>query len=159
MGRARDSFMTGLQPWPMKVLVGLVLTGIGVGLVYGGLHERAASTPVKHGITTTGEVTDFTEVDGGHDSTGYDLEISFTDRAGQTYRFTTPTVSHLPELGTKVKVSYDPNNPQHASDLSLGNAQWLFFLGLGLAALLFEFYLAVNLVLWRREHETSPFPT
>jgi hypothetical protein len=127
----------------MVAIFVLVMVGIPVGLIVGAFQEKAVTTPVKNGITTTGTVTGVrTDPISGRGGGSEYAEIRFTDRDGIEHEFEATSTSSTPDIGATVKVSYDPNHPEHAADLSVGSLRWHTFLVIGILLAVGEVYWA-----------------
>jgi hypothetical protein len=127
----------------MVVVFVVVMIAIPVGFIVGAFQERSVTTPVKNGITTTGTVIgvrsdQITSRGGGSEY----AEIRFTDRNGIEHEFEATSTSSTPDIGSTVTVSYDPDNPEHAADLSVGSLRWITFLVVGILLALGEAYWA-----------------
>jgi hypothetical protein len=128
----------------VNLLIGfgvLIVIALPVGLIGGGLHTRHQVEPVAGGITTTGTVTSISSDEELHGK-NYTPTITFTDSRGHVHLFDGPTDTNShPPVGTKVKVSYDPANPDHASDISAGSKGWEITVWIGVAVAVAELIL------------------
>ncbi len=125
--------------FPLVILVGL---GFGVFALKFWL-ERHQMT--QHGIETTGVVTDLTHSSGRSHTVA--PVVTYTTQTGDTLHYRSNIYSALsdpPEMGEKIKLWYDPANPQK---VELGNERlliiriflvtFLVFAGIGLHSLIF----------------------
>jgi hypothetical protein len=137
----------------MTVILGLgvvLIMLLPVGLIVGGLQTRHKVEPIAGGVQTTGEVSDVTRIAILHGGYSYDPTVSFTDNAGHVHLFTGPSESSPPAIGSRVEVSYDPANPDHAADLSAGSAKWKVPFWIGVVLLALELVLAGWVMVRRR---------
>ncbi|MBV9486855.1 MAG: DUF3592 domain-containing protein [Frankiaceae bacterium] len=115
-------------------------------MIVGSFQLKAQVEPVKNGVTTTGTIVDYSSSHHLHGGTTYDPQISFNDASGGVHFFQGPSTSHRPTLNSTVKVSYDPANPDHASDLSAGKATWKVLLIIGMVTTVGELYVLGRVV-------------
>ena len=129
------------------------VTGMGVWLMVGAVHNRSLERPIHGGLTTTGSVVSFT-TSAGTSSDYYRPLVRFQDRSGHTYTVTGVSTSTRPEIGDTATISYNPSKPGAGHDLSdTGYVwQWPFFTGLSIVVigLLVAVLIAVVLVRRRR---------
>jgi hypothetical protein len=141
----------------LVVWLGLALiAALPVLMIVGSFQLKSQVEPVKNGVTTTGTIRDFSTRHQLHGGTTYDPRIYFMDNQGGVHFFDGPSTSHKPTIGSTVKVSYDPNNPEHASDLSAGKATWKVLLGIGIVATSVEIYLLGWLINRRWRMRSDP---
>jgi hypothetical protein len=135
------------RPVALALLFSLPLIFIAVGTwsVLTGLGIRGQVEPVPGWRQTTGWIAGFHTFNTGREFT-YSRVIRFRVD-GHLVSFTTPTNSTVPVVGAAAQVSYDPSNPAHAHDLSMGSA-WepAFYVGtggllLGVAMMVFFYWL------------------
>jgi hypothetical protein len=139
-----------------------VLLWLGVALVaalpalpiVGGLQARHQVEPITGGITTSGTIEGSTTINELHGNS-YDPSIAFFDRDGHVHLFEGPSMSSKPKIGTKVTVSYDPNHPDHAADLSAGTLTWKVVLGIGIGLSAIEVALIGWIVARRLTRKTT----
>jgi hypothetical protein len=99
------------------------------------------------------------EYPGGRHGPTYSPVIEFTDNEGRTHEFTDSVSSgSQPNVGSTVKVSYDPKNPSHAHNLSNGASKWMWiFVAAGAIVMLLGLWtffvraisIGGGLMLWR----------
>lgn len=118
----------------LRVLCLPVLAGMlwmGLSLVASGNDTRTRSRPVPGGVTTTGAVIDVETVEGKNRPT-YRAVVEFADQDGRRHTFDVPTGERRPTVGVEAEVSYDPQDPGRASDLTTAPDvwKWPFYTGL-----------------------------
>lgn len=88
----------------------------GLFIVAAAWHNREQTQPIAGGVTTTGEVVGCQCNAAGKDDIPV---IAFTDDAGTRVVFNAAAESSgTPQTGSTVKVSYNPNQPTDARDIS-----------------------------------------
>ncbi|HTW20364.1 MAG TPA: DUF3592 domain-containing protein [Mycobacteriales bacterium] len=121
--------------WVSALLVlGVVLIALlPVALIGAGLHIRGQVTPIKGGSRATGTIVGVSSEDEIHGKS-FTPTIAFTDSRGHVHLFDGPSDATAQKVGTKVVVSYDPADPDHATDVSAGTTGWkaTFWTGVGL---------------------------
>jgi hypothetical protein len=124
----------------------VLLAVIGVVFTFVGIAIGHTTGPIAGGVTTTGRVVAMsTSTDSrGHRNSAPIIEFETPD--GATHRFTdSVSGTFSPHTGDTVTVSYDPNNPSNARDLSNKGAKighWAF-LGIGLLLVVLGSFLFV----------------
>jgi hypothetical protein len=105
---------------------------VGVWAIAEGLHTHSRERPVSGGVQTTGTVIGYRPVQEWEDD--YSPVVAFTDANGQRIVFSAPALRTPPMVGSVVSVSYDPQQPTTAHDLS-DTALWRLQLYVGLFAI------------------------
>ncbi len=128
---------------------------IGIYLVVGGLHRREQLSAVSGGVLTTGTVVNVRVDDSGQQPL-YAPVVTFSTAAGRRIEFTAPTGTRQPVLGSIVRVSYSPEDPSSAHDLSDAGASWQWPFYTGVFVLVFS-ALMLSLVarVWVRRRSQS----
>jgi hypothetical protein len=142
-------------PWVVvtfSVLVMGVLAFLMVWSISAGLDSKRESSPIEGGVGTSGTVVDVTP-DG--DST-FKARIEFEDRQGAKHRFTKQAGSDKPSVGDQVEVSYDPDDPSDARDLTTNKDIWKYQLAPGVVLAVTEVLLfPTGLVLYFRRRRRN----
>jgi hypothetical protein len=112
----------------------ILVAALPVALIFAGLHVRGQVSPIKGGRQAAGTIVDVTSAEALHGRT-YTPTIVFTDSTGHVHLFDGPSDATSQRVGTRVTVSYDPADPDHAADVSAGARTWevTFWAGVGLA--------------------------
>jgi Protein of unknown function (DUF3592) len=115
-------------------LVALVMVGLCIWVVTLGLGVRSQVEPVAGWRLTSGWIakSQVVQTDRGE---VYHPVVAFQAQ-NRLITFTAPTTTSPPRIGARAEVSYDPQDPARAHDLSMGSAWELeFYGGLGGAAI------------------------
>jgi Protein of unknown function (DUF3592) len=92
------------------------ILGLGIWGLQRVAHARALLEPIPGGIQASGTVVGSQHpCDLGCD---YTAVVRYTDRSGRAHTFTVPYQNENPVIGSTVKVSYDPEVPADAHDIS-----------------------------------------
>jgi hypothetical protein len=120
------------------IFVALFMIVFGIVMVFVAVWSAHSTAPIPGGVTTTGQIVDVHRYGGGKEST-YVPVIQFTDQEGATHTFSDRSgTSSATSIGDIVKVSYDPQNPSHAHNLSnSAPKQMWWFIGIGAVIALF----------------------
>ena len=114
--------LLGLTVFQNIIFLGMIVGGIiGMSLTW---HTRSLEQPVRGWTTTTGTVVGIHQ-EAVRDGYVYAPIVSFTDTTGATHQFTAPTGDNEPSVGDPAKVTYNPQNPAEAHDLS-DHGNWAF---------------------------------
>lgn len=138
------------------IFIPLIWTAFGVSMVVVGVQHRNQVQPLVGGTTTTGVVV------GNHwlDKRAYEPVVRFRDGTGVIHEFRGVS-GGATRVGTRVQVSYDPQDPARARDLSQPSKVW-GQLWLGIGWLVFEVLFAggIMLLTWitrrRRRRGSQP---
>jgi Protein of unknown function (DUF3592) len=133
------------------------ITVMGVYLIVGGLHRRHQLTAVSGGIVATGTVIGVRVDDSGSQGL-YAPVVVFSTTSGRRIEFTAPTGTSRPAVGSSAQVSYSPQDPSQAHDLSDLDASWRWPFYTGLFVLVFDVLLVLVVArsLLRRRRQHSP---
>ena len=142
-----------------SLLAAGMVTGGGFGLAHG-LSEKAQLAPVRGWTETSGVIEQVTR----HcfRSCVYQAHVRFSDQQGRPYHFVAPGSGSTAGVGSVVRVSYNPDDPRQAHDLSVDSSNWnveiatmIFLMATGclLAVGLFAMYRRV-----RRQAAAPPSP-
>lgn len=101
----------------MAVLVLSLSYAGSITLIVSALHTRSLVRPVPGGIQTTGRVVEVQTV-WAKDGDVYRPIVAFTDSSNHRIVFSAPTSDDEPNVGDSAQVSYDPDDPTTAHDLS-----------------------------------------
>jgi Protein of unknown function (DUF3592) len=117
----------------------VLLAGIGIVSLFSGISRYNAVQPIAGGRTTSGTIVSVTTGQncGRHGScTTYWVPTIQFAANGQNFTFDGPESGNSMNSGGHVRVSYDPNSPASARDLSAGvSGAWLA-IGIGAALIL-----------------------
>jgi hypothetical protein len=153
--------MTTTAPTPAprpplsKVAVVMLAFGVAlialfpVGLIVGGIQTKHKVEPVPGGLTTTGTVREALGHQGQH-GTYYTPRIYYTAADGSVHFLDGPSVSDKPTIGSRVTVSYDPADPEHASDISASKTGPTVAMYIGVMLAILEVYGVVWFIRRRR---------
>jgi uncharacterized protein DUF3592 len=141
-----SGFGSGLGGWrrrPANRVVSLIFNaffaGVGIFCIVGGYNQWAAVQPVAGGTTTSGTVVAISngETCGRYGcSPNWTPTIRFVTASGTAYTFVGPTSGSQMSTGQPLNVSYRPDDPNDAHDISGSGGQGLFLLGFGVFALI-----------------------
>ena len=98
----------------LVMLFGLILVIGGLGTV----HDKVSL--VNKSVKTNGQVIASKVVEDGYDSSTHRTRyktistISFVNKEGGSIQFQDNITSHIPNIGDKINILYDPQNPQAA---------------------------------------------
>jgi hypothetical protein len=126
------------RPRGGRIVTAVVVLGIALiaalpaAVIGAALHTRHITSAIKGGVTTTGTITSVESQAELH-GRSYTPTIAFTDRDGHVHLFSGPSDATSQKIGTRVTVSYDPADPEHAADVSAGSTTWKITLGVGVA--------------------------
>jgi len=116
----------------------VILAVIGIVALVSGIDRYHAAQPVAGGRTTTGTIVAVNTGQhcGRHGCSTYWVPtIQFTANGG-SFSFAGPESSSSMNTGDQVQVSYDPNDPDTAHDLSAGEGAAWFAIIFGVVAIL-----------------------
>jgi hypothetical protein len=137
------------------------LLPFGVFLVVVTLHQRALTQPIAGGAEARGAVIGWKEESGGNaEGLQYSPIIEFTDTRGRRVVFVAEHGSDKPTVGESVRVSYRPDEPQAARDISDHGVPWLegLLLAVFIAVLGAWIWWRLARSRWRRRvHLADPF--
>jgi hypothetical protein len=111
---------------------------VGVALLIGGIRRYDAVQPIAGGRTTTGTITAVTTGQncGRHGCSTYWVPTIQFSANGRSFTFAGPEAGRSLTTGQAVQVSYDPDDPASARDMSAGVAKAWVLMGLGVLAIL-----------------------
>ena len=116
-------------------------TVVGAAVALAGVMMfRRTTSFLTDSARVTGRITDFTKDDSTVDSsTGFYPTISFTSADGAEHQIVGAGEAVPPKIGEKVKVAYDPNNPNKAWVAGTGTV-WLLPFAITIAGIGIVFY-------------------
>lgn len=116
-----------------------------LSMIFGAVCAVYRWTYLRHAVTTEATITNLIERTAKDGDTLYAPVYVFTDQRGQPVKIISSTASYPPpgEVGDKLKVLYDPENPQHSIEAGFFSVWGLAVIFGGMGALDFIVFAGV----------------
>ncbi|MCW2812933.1 MAG: hypothetical protein JWN84_388 [Nocardioides sp.] len=105
--------------------VSTLVCGMAAVLVSTGIDRRHESRPVPGGVTTTGTVTAVEQEQSGKGPVWFAV-AEYVDDRGRRHTTRSSAGDEEPRVGAQVRISYDPERPEVAHDLTTGADIWKY---------------------------------
>jgi len=157
-GSKPSRFSGGLPTWIVVAVLIAITSAFALPLLIEGLAWRSRTQPIDGGVTTTGRVVEVFVDEGARGGATYRAEVEYVDAAGGRHTITNKAGDQEPALNSAVQISYDPDDPTRAHDLTTGKGVWKWPFWTGVLLLVMAASALGGGLLALRHRKRSPAP-